>query len=117
MKFKLDENLPLEAIEIFQSAGFDTASVLGQSLGGQSDARITSICHAENRILVTLDLDFADIRTYPPHDSPGIIILRMVKQTKPGILALLKRLVKTLPTTVCQKQLWIVEKERIRIRD
>jgi predicted nuclease of predicted toxin-antitoxin system len=117
MKFKLDENLPLEAMGVFQSAGFDTTSVLGQELGGEPDRKIAAVCRKEQRILVTLDLDFADIRTYPPSHSSGIIVLRLAKQSKLDVLALMKRLVTTLQTTPCQKQLWIVEQNRIRIRD
>jgi len=57
MKFKIDENLPVDAVKTFQEAGYNTVSVLDQSLQGCSDKTLISVCKNENRILVTLDID------------------------------------------------------------
>ncbi len=48
-----------------------------QRLVGTSDRHLSEVCKSEGRIFVTLDLDFADIRTYPPDEHPGIIVLRL----------------------------------------
>jgi predicted nuclease of predicted toxin-antitoxin system len=40
-------------------------------------------CTHEGRILLTLDLDFSDIRAYLPEEFPGILVLR---SDKTGIL-------------------------------
>ena len=40
MRFKFDENMPVEAAELFRNAGHDAATVLEQSLGGQPDPNI-----------------------------------------------------------------------------
>ena len=87
MKFKLDENLPSELASLFRTAGHDALSVLDQRLGGAPDERVAAVCRSEARVLVTLDLDFADIRTYPPMESAGIVILRLRHQDKPNILS------------------------------
>jgi hypothetical protein len=42
-------------------------------LAGQPDPRIAAVCQAESCALVTLDLDFADIRRFPSQDYHGII--------------------------------------------
>lgn len=47
-------------------------------------------------MLVTLDMDFADIRTYPPADFPGLIALRLGRQDKPYVLDVLARLLHVL---------------------
>jgi predicted nuclease of predicted toxin-antitoxin system len=76
-KFKVDENLPVDVVELLSLAGHDAVSVLDQQLGGRPDPLLASVCQHEGRALVTLDLDFADIRTYPPssyicrHDRPA----------------------------------------------
>jgi len=79
MKFKLDENLPVDAVKIFQEAGYNAVSILDQSLQGCSDKTLISVCKNENRILVTLDIDFANLLTYPPQEYAGIIMLRLKK--------------------------------------
>ncbi|MBP7049571.1 MAG: hypothetical protein KBE65_01005 [Phycisphaerae bacterium] len=69
-----------------------------------------------NRALITLDTDFADIRTYPPAEYPGLLVLRLVKQSTPEVLRVIRRLLEVLKTADCRGQLWIVEPERIRVR-
>jgi len=76
MRFKIDENLPVEADQLLVGAGHDAMTVLDQSLGGRPDPDVAAVCQREQRALVTLDLDFSDIRTYPPQDYFGIIVLR-----------------------------------------
>ena len=71
MKFKIDENLPTEIAEILRSAGYDALTVQDEALKGEVDLRVMRTCQQENRILVTIDIDFADIRSYPPAFSPA----------------------------------------------
>ncbi len=66
MRFKTDENIPLEAVDLLRAAGHDARSVFDESLAGRPDGKIASICREERRTLITLDTDFSDIRTYPP---------------------------------------------------
>jgi predicted nuclease of predicted toxin-antitoxin system len=86
MRFKIDENLPIDAAEVLRRAGHDAATVLEQGYGGSTDARLAALCQRESRILVTLDMDFADIRAYPPAEFPGLVVLRLRQQDKPHVL-------------------------------
>ena len=65
MRVKLDENLPLQLSRLFTESGHDAVTVLDEGIGGATDAEIASVCLAEERVLVTQDVDFADIRMYP----------------------------------------------------
>src|SRR3972149_4234579 len=80
MKFKIDENLPTEIAEILRTAGYDALTVRDEAMMGEVDSQIMRICQHENRILVTIDTDFADIRSYPPRLLPGIMVLRLSRQ-------------------------------------
>lgn len=82
MKFKIDENLPVEFAEVLRASGHDAITVLEQKMGGIPDVDLFGICQAEERVLMTLDLDFADIRLYPPQESPGILVIRIQSQDK-----------------------------------
>ena len=115
-RFKTDENLPLAAVELLRSTGFDAMSVFDESLVGARDEDIARVCQEERRALITLDLDFADIRTYPPHEYNGIIVLRIPNQGKSDIVDVLRRVIRFLESHTCRKQLWIVDKDRVRIR-
>ena len=63
MKFKIDENLPAECALIFREAGFEAATVAEQKLSGADDSVLFERCRAESRVLVTLDLDFANVQS------------------------------------------------------
>ena len=116
MKFKVDENLPVEVADLLRQAGYDAATVPGQHLEGSPDSDIASVCQQEGRALITLDTDFADIRAYPPKQFPGLIVLRLRWQDKPHVLKVLGHLIPVLSSEPLEHFLWIVEETRIRVR-
>jgi predicted nuclease of predicted toxin-antitoxin system len=116
VKFKVDENLPAEAAVILRGAGFAADTVGEENLSGAGDEVIASASSSENRILVTLDLDFANIRAYPPGEHSGIVVLRIKRQDKPSVLAHVQRLIAVLEQRNPTGELWIVDGNRIRFR-
>ena len=116
MKFKIDQNLPIEAADLLTAAGYDALTVYQQSLGGAPDERIVDVCKDEGRILITADLDLSDIRRYPPSQAPGYMVLRSPRQSKQALLDLLAKAIPMLAARSINGQLWIVEPERLRIR-
>jgi predicted nuclease of predicted toxin-antitoxin system len=116
MRFKIDENLPYEVAEVLVRAGHDATTVLEQGLAGERDATVASVCQREKRAPVTLDIDFADIRTYPPDRYPGLIVLRLQRQDKLYVLGVFTRVMEMLAREKLEQHLWIVEDARVRIR-
>ena len=82
MKFKVDENLPIEVAQLLREAGHDVYSVHEEGQVGVKDHVLAKVCQSENRAMVTLDTHFADIRTYPPQNYSGLIVLRLARQDK-----------------------------------
>jgi predicted nuclease of predicted toxin-antitoxin system len=72
VRLKLDENLGRSIAAFFRAAGHDTSTVLEQRLGSADDQTVFAVCARERRVLITLDLDFA---------NPS-------RSTRPGRLAL-----------------------------
>lgn len=116
MRFKTDENLPDEVAALLRQHQHDALTVLDQRLGGHPDPDIAQVCRAEARALVTLDLDFSDIRQYPPADHPGIIVLRPASQTIPRLLHLMAGVIALLDQEPLDGHLWVVDEQRVRIR-
>ncbi|MEX2287808.1 MAG: DUF5615 family PIN-like protein [Planctomycetaceae bacterium] len=116
MRFKLDENLPIEVASLLQQHGHDVTTVREQQLGGKSDEIIADVCHVEDRALVTLDLDFADIRQYPPATSKGVIVLRPALQHVASLVRTMDRVVELLPQEPLEGSLWVVDDHQVRIR-
>ena len=117
LRFKLDENLPRVAEALLREAGHDVDTALGEQLGGKTDADILAACIREKRTLITLDLDFSDIRLHPPASYQGIWVLRPSLQSISNTLDLLRRALSMPATEPIQGRLWIVEPDRVRIRD
>lgn len=116
MKFKFDENLPAEAAELLRQAGHDAVTVLDQSMRGAPDRDLAQVCRAEDRVLVTLDLDFSNIQAYPPAAFPGIIVLRLVQNDKASVMTALAALLPYLDREPLSGRLWILDPRRLRIR-
>ncbi len=115
MKFKIDENLPIEIAELLQSADHDVTTVHGQRLMGEADPRIIEVCRQEDRVLVTLDLGFSNIRVYPPKQFAGILVLRVHHQDKPHVLTVFRAALPLIGQQPLQHHLWIVEENRVRV--
>ncbi len=105
MKFKVDENLPLEVAGLLRDAGYDSVTVAEQNLTGTSDANLAAVCQEEERVLVTLDNDFGDIRTYPPDKFPGIMVMRLNRQDKVHVLEVFGHAMSLLPKETLERHL------------
>ena len=77
---------------------------------------IQSICREEQRVLVTFDRGFSNIRAYPPAEGTGMIVFRLQSQDKRHGLTVARRLVLALNEREIGNELWIVHENRIRIR-
>ena len=116
MKFKVDENLPIEVAQLLGEAGHDVYSVHEQGLVGAKDHILAEVCQSENRVMVTLDTHFADIRTYPPENYPGLIVLRLAQQDKPHVLKVIRGVLKLFLSETLEGKLWIVDEKKVRVR-
>ena len=117
MRFKVDENLPEESAELLTRAGHDAVTVISQGMGGGPDANLATVCRSENRALVTLDLDFANVRAYPPTEYPGIVVFRPASQARSRVLRLVRLVCESVAREGLAGKLWIVDETGIRIRE
>ena len=116
MEFKVDENLPIEVASLLKEAKHDAVTVTDQGVGGATDADLAALCKEEGRAIVTLDLGFGDIRSYPPSENPGVVVFRLDQQDKEHIESLCRRFITTLENEELTGSLWIVEQDQVRIR-
>jgi predicted nuclease of predicted toxin-antitoxin system len=117
LKFKIDENLPVEIADLLRVKNFQADTVNEENLSGENDSNISIVCKKEDRILITLDLDFSDIRNYPPNEYPGFIVLRLKSQDKQSIISLFNKFIPFIQRENIQNKLCILEENKIRIRE
>lgn len=116
MRFKVDENLPVEVAELLRAGGHDAVTVHDQAMSGASDLSVADVCRREGRAVITMDTNFANIQNYPPGQYPGIVVLQLRRQDKPYVLQTCARLVPLFEREALDRHLWIVEEHRVRIR-
>ncbi len=117
LRFKLDEYIPARALSALRAQGHDVETAESEGLGGSADAAILAACVAEERILITLDLDFSDIREYPPGSHKGIWVLRPAQQTFDAVAVLVRAGVRLSAAERTAGQLWVVDERKVRIRE
>jgi predicted nuclease of predicted toxin-antitoxin system len=77
VKFKLDENMPADLATHLREARHEVADVMEEGLAGEDDQPVLAAATAEGRILLTFDLDFANVRRYAPGTHAGIVVFRL----------------------------------------
>lgn len=76
MLVKLDENLSQTHAEFLRKLGYNCHLVTDEGLSGADDEIVWQQVCVEGRFFITLDLDFSDVRRFPPGTHPGILLLR-----------------------------------------
>ncbi len=76
MRLKLDENLSRHLKASLSSLQHDVLTAAEEGLLSQPDTVVAAAARREGRILLTLDVEFGDLRKYPPGTHPGIILFR-----------------------------------------
>jgi predicted nuclease of predicted toxin-antitoxin system len=76
MKFKLDENLPVEIASYLEQQGHDAQTVPEEGLAGALDSTLLQRVKEERRVFLTMDKGIADVRSYPPEQYCGLVLFR-----------------------------------------
>jgi predicted nuclease of predicted toxin-antitoxin system len=118
VKIKLDENLGSLGKSLLEADGHDVMTVAEQQISGAADEHLYQHCRDEGRVLVTLDHDFGQTIRFSLDATPGIAVLECKGRLSPSmILARMHELAALLRTQTIDRELWIVEPGRIRIRE
>ena len=92
MHIKVDEDLPRAVTALLVQAGYtETMSVADQRMGGWTDAALWEAVQREGRFLVTADKGFADMRSHPPGEHAGVLLLRPDADGVQPLIDLLQR--------------------------
>ncbi|MEO8033469.1 MAG: DUF5615 family PIN-like protein [Acidobacteriota bacterium] len=114
---KLDENLSPELAALARSRGHQADTVVEQGLRGVSDEVVFEHCCQKGRLLITLDLDFANPLRFPEKGTPGRIILRPQSTLMSVIRGQFLAALALLDRDDLRGKLCVVEPGRVRIHD
>ncbi|MBI4606582.1 MAG: DUF5615 family PIN-like protein [Planctomycetes bacterium] len=116
MKFKVDENLPVELAKDLRRGGHEAESVVDEGLAGASDTILLGRVKVEQEVFFTLDKRIADVRSHPPSDFAGIVLFRPPTSGKGAVLSFVRRHLARLLRQPLAGRLWVVSERGIRVR-
>jgi predicted nuclease of predicted toxin-antitoxin system len=116
VKIKLDENLSRHLKDPLLQLGHDVTTALEEGLLGKVDIEIGAVAKSEDRIVFTLDLDFADLRKFPPGSHPGVVLFRPRSMGPLLVNQFVLKFSQETELATLARCLVIVEPHRIRVR-
>ena len=116
MRLLLDENLSPQQAAILREQGHDAVAAVGAGLSGQPDEKIREFAIAENRVLLTLDSDFANMLRFPTRGTAGVIRLKIHPPTEEAIRDQIQKALVLLKDTPLAGCLAVSYGDMIRIR-
>jgi predicted nuclease of predicted toxin-antitoxin system len=116
MRFLLDANMPRSAEAVLRQFEHEIESAWEAGLHAAPDREIAKRARQRQAVIVTRDLNFSDIRWYPPESYAGIVVLRLPDgSTAIEILRILERFLAAAELLAAlPKRLAIVERDRVR---
>lgn len=116
MRIKLDENLPAALTTDLSQLGHNVDSVFTESLKGRPDKEIWNAAQQAERFLITQDLDFSDVRRYPPKEHPGVLIIRLRDPGRTALAARVLSIFETEPVEQWSGCIAVATARKIRVR-
>ena len=112
MKFLIDEDIPVKLLKELLSQGQDAVRVTP----GSADLEIAQTAKRENRILITLDKDFANTAIFPPAEF-NIVQIRIHPPFAPVIISAFRKLLESVPAEKFKGLLILLESGNIRVTE
>jgi predicted nuclease of predicted toxin-antitoxin system len=116
VKFKVDENLPVELACELESLGHDADTVEDEGLSGEPDSGVVARARAEDRIIITLDKGLADVFRFPIATHAGVVLFRPGSLGRKAVLAFIRERLPSLLERELANRITVVTADRIRFR-
>ena len=116
MKLKLDENLSRHLKPALRRLNHDVETAADEGLLSRSDVEVGMAAREAGRVLLTLDMDFGDLRKFPPGSHPGIVLFRPRSYGPLSVNAFIEKFVGGTDLRELSGCLVVVEPHRVRVR-
>jgi predicted nuclease of predicted toxin-antitoxin system len=116
MKFLADMGVSWRVVEWLRSNGHDATHLADLGLERFSDPKIFAMAAAEQRVLITFDLDFGEIAARSGRIQPSVIVFRLANARPTNVIARLNVALVDARSAIDRGAIILVEQTRIRIR-
>jgi len=116
-RFLVDEDLPRSLARLLRTESLDAEDVRDVGLRGKTDSEVLQYAVSHDRVVITADLDFANLLAVPLGSHHGILVARLPNEVPVARLnAVILDAIKALSDDEVRGSLVIVEPGRIRLR-
>ena len=116
MKFVADMPISHRTVSHLTAQGHDVYRVSERGMSRASDAEIVGLALNEQRVIRTMDLDFAAIIAKSSEKFPSAMIFRLENETPENVNSLLDRILPSIEPELESGAIVIVDQIRVRIR-
>lgn len=116
MRILADENIQEPTLRFLRELGHDVRGVNDTGLKSAPDADVFRQAQQEQRVVLTYNCDFADIRDLTGKDHHGVIRLRIENQRIEHMHPLIKEALQKIQDMNLRNTLVVVMDDRLRIR-
>jgi predicted nuclease of predicted toxin-antitoxin system len=116
MNIFADECVYKVTVALLRSWGHDVLTAQEVGLAGKSDEEILAYAIVHERVLITIDMDFSNLRHYPPRSHKGIIVAKIRPRNAHQVHKVLEHLLNNIEPDRLSKSLVIVDQSKYRIR-
>jgi predicted nuclease of predicted toxin-antitoxin system len=102
--------------QALRAEGYDACAAVEVGLAGVPDEEILRFAIEHDRILLTLDADFANLVRFPPDRTKGIVRLKVHPPTEQAIADMIRRALLLVQNVDLSGRLAVVDKDKVRIR-
>ena len=116
MRFLADMNLATEVAVWLRTQGHDAIHLGEVELQALGDQAVVAKAIAEKRVVVTIDLDFADIAAAAGAAPVAVILLRLRSAQTARVVDRLRGILAAVGPALEQGAVVVVEEQRVRVR-
>lgn len=116
MRFLADMGVSLRVTEHLRGGGHDVVHLRDENLQRLPDDEIFAKAIAENRVILTFDLDFGEIAARCTDSWTSVVVFRLANATSPHVIERLDATLPRLGDALDKGAVVVVEESRVRIR-
>lgn len=116
MKFLADMGISTGTLATLREQGHEAVHARDVGLARASDATILERARGEDRVVLTVDLDFGQLLAASPQATPSVVIFRLRNQTPASITPRLLKIIADRSADLESGAIVLVEEKRYRVR-
>jgi predicted nuclease of predicted toxin-antitoxin system len=117
MRFLADMGVDIRVVDWLRDSGHEALHLRAHGMHRASDQAIFAKAMAEDRIVITFDLDFGTLAALAGDRSPSIVLFRLSNARLATVIARLSTVLVEAADVLARPSVILVEDTRLRIRD